>query len=55
MNVAEEYAKQQKIYSDCLAHEENYGIYLSFGKPYRRYRRGKNRCKRCGLKVEYED
>ena len=40
----EEVAKAKK----CIIHNLNYSM---FDKPYKRYRRGKNRCKRCGLKI----
>lgn len=32
---------------ECMNHRMNY----SFDKPYRLYRRGKNRCNRCGVKI----
>ena len=32
----------------CMAHEMSY----CFEKSYRRYRRGKNRCKWCGIKTK---
>jgi hypothetical protein len=34
--------------TECVVHELNWGM---FSNRYRRYRRGKNRCKRCGLKI----
>ncbi len=33
---------------ECVRHNLNYEL---FKKPYRRYRRSKNRCKWCGLKI----
>lgn len=33
---------------DCLKHQINSNL---FNNPYRPYRRGKNRCKRCGVKL----
>ena len=32
---------------ECLSHEMGYSI---MNHPYRKYRRGKNRCKFCGVK-----
>ena len=33
---------------DCMCHQLNAAL---FGDRYRTYRRGKNRCKRCGCKI----
>ena len=33
---------------ECMTHHLDYAF---FEGSYRRYRRGKNRCKRCGLKI----
>jgi len=34
--------------TDCIRHLTKY----YFGKQYRRYRKGKNRCPECGVKLE---
>ena len=34
---------------ECIVHEFNIKL---FHGPVRRYRRGKNRCKRCGYKIK---
>jgi len=44
----EEVIKRFAWAKECQIHELNYPL---FSKPYRRYRRGKNRCPRCGLKI----
>jgi len=38
--------KKQIEARECLNHKVNYRLLTN---PYRRYRRGKNRCNRCGL------
>lgn len=34
---------------ECLTHRMNYPL---IENPYRLYRRGKNRCQRCGVKIK---
>ena len=34
---------------ECIRHLFDYALW---GVPYRRYRRGKNRCKHCGVKTK---
>lgn len=42
-----------KSAQNCGEHELDFIINTSiFNNPYRKYRRGKNRCKRCGVKIK---
>ncbi len=43
------FAQKAKESKECFIHLMNYNM---FSDPYRKYRRGKNRCRRCGCKVE---
>lgn len=36
----------------CGRHELDYIIGQNWNKRYRKYRRGKNRCQRCGVKLD---
>ena len=39
------YASKVEEAKECVLHELNHALY----RGYRRYRRGKNRCARCGI------
>lgn len=43
------YLMDKKIFEaqECMNHKMNY----SFENPYRKYRRGRNRCLMCGVKI----